>query len=61
MIKKYIDVKIIYFFNYLRGYKITGEKSKLKSLNERKEKEFDLFNKADVIYVVGTYEQGILM
>lgn len=67
LVKKYTDAKIIYFghdLHYLREYReyqITGEKSKLKSSNEWKEKEFDLFNKADVIHVVGTYEQGILM
>ena len=71
--EKYIDLarrftkaKIIYFghdLHYLREYReyeITGDNAKLKSSNEWKEKEFSLFDKADVIHVVGTYEQGIL-
>lgn len=66
LIRKYTDAKIIYFghdLHYLREYReyeITGDKAKLKSSNEWKEKEFNLFRKADAIHVVGSYEEGIL-
>ncbi len=70
---KYIDIlkehsraKIIYFghdLHYLREYReyeLTGNIEKQISSNQWKKKEFDLFNKADVIYVVGSFEQAIL-
>lgn len=66
LVRKYTNAKIIYFghdlhyLRELREYEITGDKATLKSSNEWKEKEFDLFSKADVIYVVGSYEQEIL-
>lgn len=66
LVKEYTNAKVIYFghdLHYLREYreyKISGDKSKLKSSNEWKEKEFSLFNKADIIHVVGNYEQEIL-
>ncbi|HCT64580.1 MAG TPA: glycosyl transferase family 2 [Lachnospiraceae bacterium] len=71
--EKYIDImrrfseaKIIYFghdLHYLREYRqyeIQGDPELLKSSNRWKEKEFELFNKADIIYTVGNYEQEII-
>jgi len=65
-VRKYTNAKIIYFgsdlhyLRELREYEITGDKATLKSSNLWKEKEFNLFAKVDVIYVVGTYEQALL-
>lgn len=66
IVKEYTNAKTMYFgsdLHYLRTYReyeITGEKSKLKESNEWKEREFNLFNKVDVIHVVGNYEENIL-
>ena len=66
ILKKYSSCKIIYFghdLHYLREYRqyeIEKDPAILKSSNEWKKREFNLFNKADIIYVVGSYEQGIL-
>lgn len=70
---KYIDLfkmhttaKIIYFghdLHYLRemrNYEITKNPSLLKSAAEWKDTEFKLFHAADVIHVVGSYEQKVL-
>jgi glycosyltransferase involved in cell wall biosynthesis len=66
LIRKHSNAKIIYFghdLHYLREYRqyeIEKDPAILKSSNDWKKREFDLFNKADVIHVVGSYEQGIL-
>jgi len=70
---KYINVarqcsnaKIIYFahdLHYLRerrAYELTGNAQMLKLSEELKKKEYMLFAKADVVHVVGSYEQNIL-
>ena len=70
---KYIDfiktnssAKIIYFgqdLHYLREqrqYEIEKDPALLSSSREWKKKEFDLIRKADVVYVVGSYELGVL-
>lgn len=70
---EYIDVisanskaKIIYFghdlhfLRELREYEISQDKNTLRSSQEWKKKEFALFSKADVIHVVGSYEQAYL-
>ncbi|MGE5633334.1 MAG: glycosyltransferase, partial [Caulobacteraceae bacterium] len=67
LIRKNSNAKIIYFghdLHYLRerrAYELTGNAKLLESSEEWKKKEFELFGKADVIHVVGSYEQGILM
>jgi GT2 family glycosyltransferase len=64
--KKFTKAKIIYFghdLHYLRemrNYELTKNPSVLKSAEEWKETEFKLFNQADVIHVVGTYEQKVI-
>ncbi len=66
ILKKYSACKIIYFghdLHYLREmrqYEIEKNPELLKSSQDWKKKEFALFDKADVIYVVGSYEQEIL-
>jgi GT2 family glycosyltransferase/ubiquinone/menaquinone biosynthesis C-methylase UbiE len=70
---KYVDflkintnAKIIYFghdLHYLReirNYEIEKNRELLKSSAKWKEIEFELFNKADVIYVVSCYEEQLL-
>jgi len=70
---KYIDIirrnsqaKIVYFghdLHYLREYRqyqIEKNPELLRSSEEWKKKEFELFNKADVIHVVGSYEQQVI-
>lgn len=64
--KKNTQAKIIYFghdLHYLRemrNYELTKNVSLLKSSEEWKEIEFKLFDLADVIHVVGSYEQQVL-
>ncbi len=67
IVKKYADhAKIIYFACDLahvrerREYELTGDPEKLKSSEHWKEVEYSLFAKADVGYVVGTYEQKLM-
>ena len=66
LLKQYSKAKIVYFghdLHYLREYRqyqLEKDPAMLKSSNEWKKKEFDLFNKADIVYVVGSYEQQIL-
>ncbi len=67
LIKEYCgDAKIIYFAHDLhhirekREYEITGKKEKLASAEEWKKIEYELFSKADVGHVVGSFEQGIM-
>ncbi|MFA9375920.1 MAG: glycosyltransferase [Lachnotalea sp.] len=66
IIRKYSEAKIVYFghdLHYLREYRqylISKNPEMLKSSEEWKKKEFELFNKADVIHVVGSYEQQVI-
>ena len=66
LVKKYGHAKVIYFAHDLRHvreyreYLLTGDKKKLKSSKHWKKIEFELFEKADVGHVVGSYEQGIM-
>ncbi len=66
ILKKNSEAKIIYFGHDLhflreyREYEITKDSDKLKSSNDWKKREFDLFTKADVVYVVGSFEQALL-
>lgn len=66
ILKENSDCKIIYFghdlhyLRELRQYEIENNPAILKSSEEWKKKEFALFQKADVIYVVGSYEQQIV-
>lgn len=64
--KKNTNAKIIYFghdLHYLRemrNYEITKKPALLKSAEEWKKTEFSLFEQADVIHVVGSFEQKVL-
>lgn len=64
--KKFTFAKIIYFghdLHYLRemrNYELTQNQSLLKSSDDWKKIEFGLFTAADVIHVVGSYEQALL-
>ncbi|MEI4768846.1 glycosyltransferase [Psychrobacillus sp. FJAT-51614] len=66
IVRKYTKSKIIYFghdlhyLRELRNYEVEGKPELLKSSNYWKKMEFDLFSKADVIHVVGSYEQILL-
>ncbi len=66
LLKTHSNAKLIYFghdLHYLREYRqyqLEKDPALLKASNESKKREFELFNKADVIYVVGSYEQQIL-
>lgn len=66
IIRKNSNAKIVYFghdLHYLREYRqyqIEKKPEFLKESEEWKKKEFELFNKADVIHVVGSYEQQIV-
>ncbi|MFJ8457681.1 glycosyltransferase [Lysinibacillus xylanilyticus] len=66
-IKKYTSAKVIYFghdlhyLRELRNYEIEKNPDLIKSSNKWREIEFGLFNKADVVHVVGSYEQKILV
>ena len=66
-LKKYCpQAKIFYFAHDLhhlreyREYKLTGDESHLEESKKWKEIEFKLFNAADVVHVVGSYEQEYL-
>ncbi|MFF2480878.1 glycosyltransferase [Paenibacillus sp. NPDC058071] len=64
--KKNTQAKIIYFghdlhyLRELRNYELTRNPALLKSSEEWKEIEFKLFSLADVIHVVGSFEQQVL-
>ncbi|WKL04005.1 glycosyltransferase [Paenibacillus amylolyticus] len=64
--KKFTSAKIIYFghdlhfLREMRNYELTGNTNLIKSSEEWKKTEFSLFNDADVIHVVGSYEQSLL-
>lgn len=66
IVKEYSKAKIFYFAHDLhhirekREYEITKDPKKLESANHMKEVEYDLFSKADVGHVVGSFEQSIM-
>lgn len=66
LVRQYSEAKIFYFAHDLhhireyREYEMTKDQEKLKSSKRWKEIEYDLFSKADVGHVVGSYEQGIM-
>ncbi|MBZ4687982.1 MAG: glycosyltransferase [Clostridiales bacterium] len=66
LLKTYTNAKIIYFghdLHYLRerrNYEIEKNEELLKASERWKKTEFELFNKADVVYVVSSYEEEIL-
>ncbi len=66
IVKKYSKAKIFYFAHDLhhvremREYELTGDKSKLESAQKWKKQEYELFEKADIGHVVGSYEQDIM-
>ena len=66
IVKEYSNAKILYFAHDLhhireyREYELTGDKEKLKSSEKWKKIEYELFEKADVGHVVGSYEQKIM-
>ena len=59
--KKYSDAKIFYFAHDLhhireyREYEMTGDPEKLASSQKWKKIEYELFEKADVGHVVGSF------
>ncbi len=66
LVKKYTDAKIIYYdvdlchVREMRQYEITKDKALLESAKKWKEIEFGLIEKADVVHVVGSYEEEYL-
>ncbi len=66
LVREYTDAKIIYYdvdlvhVRELRQYDITKEKALLKSAKKWKKLEFELIDKADVVHVVGSYEEQYL-
>lgn len=66
LVRQYSEAKIFYFAHDLhhireyREYEMTKNPEKLESSRHWKEIEYDLFSKADVGHVVGSYEQGIM-
>ena len=66
LVKEYTDAKILYFAHDLhhvrefREYEITKDKEKLESSQHWKKIEYELFGKADVGHVVGSYEQNVM-
>lgn len=66
IVKENSDAKILYFAHDLhhireyREYELTGNEEKLKSSQKWKKIEYELFEKADVGHVVGSYEQQVM-
>ncbi len=66
LVKKYGHAKVFYFAHDLhhireyREYLLTHDEEKRKSSEHWKKIEYELFEKADVGHVVGSYEQGIM-
>lgn len=66
LVKKYSHAKVFYFAHDLhhireyREYMLTHDEEKLKSSECWKKIEYELFEKADVGHVVGSYEQEIM-
>ncbi|WP_138496197.1 glycosyltransferase [Paenibacillus pinistramenti] len=50
----------LHFLREMRNYELTKNPNLIKSSEEWKKIEFSLFNDADVIHVVGSYEQSFL-
>lgn len=66
LVKRYGHAKVFYFAHDLhhvreyREYLLTHDEEKLKSSEHWKKIEYELFEKADVGHVVGSYEQEIM-
>ena len=66
LIKKYFSGKIFYFAHDLhhirlaREYKVTHSKNIYQRMEYMKKIEMEIFNKVDVIHVVGSYEYNVL-
>lgn len=66
LVRKYGRAKVFYFAHDLhhireyREYQLTHDEEKLKSSEHWKKIEYELFEKADVGHVVGSYEQEIM-
>lgn len=66
IVKKYSNAKIFYFAHDLhhlresRQYELTGDEKILKSSEKWKIIEYELFEKADVGHVVGSFEQKLM-
>lgn len=66
LVKKYTRAKVFYFAHDLhhvreyREYELTKDITKLDSSRNWKKIEYELFEKADVGHVVGSYEQNIM-
>lgn len=66
IVKKYSRAKVFYFAHdlhhvrLLRDYEVTGNEEALHESEKWKKVEYDLFEKADVGHVVGSYEQKIM-
>lgn len=66
LVRQHSGAKILYFAHDLhhireyREYEMTKDPEKLESSKRWKKIEYDLFSKADVGHVVGSYEQGIM-
>lgn len=66
LVKQYSHAKVLYFAHDLhhvreyREYLLTKDEEKLKSSERWKKIEYELFDKADVGHVVGSYEQGVM-
>jgi len=66
LVKKLTKAKIVYvghdlhYLRELRNYQVTGDKELLKSSNYWKKIEFGLFEKADVIHTVSSYEKEVI-
>lgn len=66
LVKEYSHAKVLYFAHDLhhvreyREYLITKNEDKLRSSEQWKKIEYELFEKADVGHVVGSYEQNVM-
>ncbi len=66
LVKKYATGKVFYFAHDLhflrltREYELTHDEKYLVEAEKFKKDEFYLFEKADVVHVVGSYEQAVL-
>lgn len=66
LVKKYSHAKVFYFAHDLhhireyREYMLSHDEEKLKSSEHWKKIEYELFEKADIGHVVGSYEQEIM-
>ncbi len=65
-VRKYTQAKIFYYAHDLhhireyREYEMTGDEEKIKSSERWKQIEYELFTKADIGHVVGTYEEHVM-